>query len=104
MALSDLKNVDLTTRLGKIQAQKLIKRILTESTSLIAFTSHARKEMAADSMDALDVLNVLRAGHVFEDGEFENWSWRFRIHTERFCVVAAFRKPHQLVVVTAWRK
>jgi hypothetical protein len=104
VTLNDLKDVDLTTRLGKIQVQKLIKRILTESTSLIAFTSHARKEMASDSMDALDVLNVLRAGHVFEDGEFENGSWRFRVHTERFCVVVAFRNPHQLVVVTAWRK
>ena len=104
MTLNDLKDVDLTTRLGKIQAQKLIKRILSESTSLAAFTSHARKEMAADSMDALDVLNVLRAGRVFEDGEFENGSWRFRIHTDRFCVVVAFRNPHQLVVVTAWRK
>jgi hypothetical protein len=52
VTLNDLKDVDLTTRLGKIQAQKLIKRILTESTSL----------------------------------------------------VVAFRNPHQLVIVTAWRK
>ena len=52
VTLNDLKDVDLTTRLGKIQAQKLIKRI----------------------------------------------------HTERFCVVVAFRNPHQLVIVTAWRK
>ncbi len=100
MTLNDLKDVDLASRLGKIQAQNLIKRILTESTSLIAFTSHARKEMTSDSMDALDaldaldVLNVLRAGRVFEDGEFENGSWRFRVHTERFCVVVAFRNPH----------
>jgi hypothetical protein len=104
LPLDDLKSVDLTSRLEKMQAQKLVKRILSESTGLVSFTKHARQEMSYDGMDTVDVLNVLRAGRIFEDGEYHSCSWRYRIHTDLFCVVVAFRNPHQLVVVTAWRK
>jgi hypothetical protein len=82
----------------------LVKSSVDENNAFVSLTRHARNEMRADGMDSPDVLNVLRAGRVFEDGEYQNGSWRYRVHTEFFCVVVAFRGPNQLVVVTVWRK
>lgn len=102
--IDDQSDVDLTARLAKRQARILITRIITASDSFVSFTRHARTELANDSMDAVDALNILRAGQIHEEGELKNGTWRYRVHTEKFCVVVAFRNPHQLVVITAWRK
>jgi len=49
-------------------------------------------------------MNVLRMGRLFEPCEMSNGTWRYRIHTDRFCVVVAIRSEDSLVVVTTWRK
>lgn len=68
----------------------------------VVFSRHAQQEMAKDSITVVDCRNVLRAG-IVEPAEFENGSWRYRIRTNRFYVVVAFRSRSELVVVTAWR-
>ena len=70
----------------------------------VAWSQHAFREMAADDLTSLDCMNVLRAGAVKEPAELERGSWRYRIHTNRLCVVVAFRSETELVVVTTWRK
>jgi hypothetical protein len=60
--------------------------------------------MADDQLTTVDCVNVMRAGAVTEPADFERGTWRYRIHTNRICVVVAFRSETEIVVVTAWRK
>jgi hypothetical protein len=51
-----------------------------------------------------DVLNVLRAGNIYREPEFENGSWRYRIETKKIAVVFAFMRPDRIRIVTVWRE
>ena len=82
------------------RARTLIRLILSDG--VVSFSGHGLKEMAQDSMCTTDCTNVLRAG-VVEEGEYINQSWRYRVRTQLFYVVVAFRSTTELVVVTAWR-
>lgn len=82
-------------------ARRFISGIVTSGQ--LIFSRHAREEMAKDGMVEQDVINVLRAGAV-DPAEMEKGSWRYRVHTSRFCVVVAFDAATAAVVVTAWRK
>ena len=84
------------------EAKKLIQAIL--KTGTITPTSHARRELANDDMSTVDAMNVLRAGRITEEAEWENESWRYRVHTERMVVVVAFVSEEELRIITAWRK
>ena len=82
------------------------RHCLTEGTT--EFTNHARDEMRKDDLSDVDVVNVIRAGvaHPGEyrrDGPRQIPSWRYRICTNRICVVVAFESADEMVVVTAWR-
>ncbi|MBI2898142.1 MAG: DUF4258 domain-containing protein [Deltaproteobacteria bacterium] len=84
-------------------AKARIREILVGGT--VTLTAHAWKEMAKDSMDMVDVVNVLRGG-IVEPAEWENGEWRYRVHTPRgLWVVVALPEDaeDELVVVTAWR-
>lgn len=100
--MASKKSIDVTAQLPEAQARKLVSSILPEGA--VTFTKHARDEMAKDDMVETDVINVLRNGTLTEAGELVVESWRYRLHTERFGVVVAFRSTSELVVVTAWRK
>ncbi len=70
----------------------------------VAFSKHAREEMAKDGTEATDIENVLRCGSIHEEGEFENGSWRYRVRTSKFVVVVAFSESEKTIrVVTTWR-
>ncbi|WP_428261339.1 DUF4258 domain-containing protein [Haliangium sp.] len=78
----------------------LVKGVLTSGE--VSFSRHAEQEMANDRLAKVDVENVLRGG-VYEEGEFENGSWRYRVRTHKITVVLAVRSESRIVVVTAWR-
>lgn len=86
--------------LGTTAAKRLIRHIIEAGT--VRFSGHALAEMARDELTAVDCVNVLRGG-VVEPPELERGTWRYRVKTNRICVVVAFRSEHELVVVTAWR-
>ncbi len=83
-------------------ATRLIARIVREGS--VAWSQHALAAMRDDSLTTVECVNVMRAGVVSEPGELEGGSWRYRIHTQRICVVVAFRSDTELVVVTTWRR
>jgi hypothetical protein len=87
--------------LREVEARQLLNRILADGQ--VVFSRHALDEMSNDQMVEQDVIDVLRAGR-FDPAEWENGNWRYRIHTQRFCVVAAFDSETLVIVVTAWRK
>lgn len=77
-----------------------IKRVV--AAGRIAVSAHGLKQIDARSILMVDCISVLRGGWV-EHAEEVNGSWRYRVRTQRFCVVVAFRSEDELVVVTAWR-
>jgi hypothetical protein len=89
------------TPLREVEARQLLTKILVDGS--VIFSRHALEEMRKDQMVEQDVINVLRAGS-FDPAEWEHGGWRYRIHTQRFCVVTAFDSETLAVVVTAWRK
>jgi hypothetical protein len=100
----DLKSIhDVTSRLSKGQARKALSQIFHYDKNLIGFSKHGRKQMRDRNLSTVDVVNVLHAGQILENPEYENESWRYRVETSNITVIIAFRKPHHLVVVTAWR-
>jgi len=82
------------------QVRELLSKIL--QTGLLRYSRHAREEMKADGLDEAQIERALR-GQV-EPGEWENGSWRYRIHTFSVWVVIAFRGAETAVVITAWRR
>lgn len=93
-------SVDVTERLSPAEAQKLIRSIL--ATGAVSFSDHSKAEIAKDSLSIPDCANVLRAG-VVEEPEYDRGTWRYRVRTQRICVVVAFRSESELSIVTAWR-
>jgi hypothetical protein len=87
--------------LREVAARKLLSRILVDGT--VVFSAHALEELENDDMSEQDAFNVLRAGQL-DPAEFEKGSWRYRVHTQRFCVVTCFDSETLVVVITAWRK
>jgi hypothetical protein len=65
---------------------------------------HCQQELAKDNLDDMDAVNVLRGGRVTEPGELVKGQWRYRVHTDRMCVVVQFESDQAISVVTAWRK
>lgn len=96
-----VKGFEPDVPLKPAEARQLITEIL--SSGQLMFSRHAREEMANDRMVEQDAINVLRAGSV-DPAEMERGSWRYRVHTLRFCVVVTFDDATKAVVVTAWRK
>ena len=82
------------------KAKDLIRSILGKGT--VSYTSHFREEIGKDKMTTKDCENVLRGGWV-EPAEEECGSWRYRVCTQRMCVVVTFRSESELVLITAWR-
>ena len=81
-------------------ARRLIREIL--AVGEVVSSRHASQEMKKDDLTIVDCVNVLRGG-IVEPAEWENGSWRYRVHTRHISVVAAFRSEKRLVIVTAWR-
>ena len=81
------------------EARRLIRSILAAGE--VVSSRHAHDEMAADGLDLVDCVGVLRSG-VVEAGELERGTWRYRVRARDVCVVMAFRSETRLVIVTAW--
>lgn len=96
--------IDVTSRLSSGQARKVLSEIFNQNPNLVSFSKHAFKEMKNDNLKTGDILNVLKAGRIYNSPEFENGSYRYRVQTQKITVVIAFRKPNHVVIVTAWRE
>ncbi len=102
----DLKSSDdlRSTRLDRYQAKKLAAEI--QNTGRVTYTRHCREELTNDSMDIVDVMNILRCGKVEREAEPDQkfGAWRYRIETHRMVAIVEIHSTADLRVVTAWRK
>jgi hypothetical protein len=87
--------------LKEADARAIIRRIIEDGE--VEFWAHAQEEMAKDGLSQADCLNVLRGGWP-DPAEFESGRWRYRVQTQKICVVVQFESEEHLAVVTAWRK
>ena len=90
----------MTHPLSPPEARRLIREILAGGE--VVSSSHAMEEMDENDLTIVECVNVVRGG-IVEPAEWENGSWRYRVHTQRIWVVVAFRSERRLVIVTAWR-
>ncbi len=81
--------------------EKLARKILADGQ--MAGTDHATKELANDTMTAVDGEDVIRGGQC-ESFDFISGTWRYRFMTAKMAVVVAFRSETEMALVTAWRK
>lgn len=96
-------SIDVMSRLEKAQARKLLGEFFKKNPNNTSFTKHAREQMIERDLIVGDVLNVLRAGIIYDDPECEHGSWRYRIQTTKITVVFAFNSPDKIKIITAWR-
>jgi hypothetical protein len=68
----------------------------------VEVSPHAAAAMADDDLETTDCLNLIRAG-VFQEAEYINSEWRYRVSSSRICIVVAFKSATELRIVTAWR-
>lgn len=95
--------IDIISRLEKAQARKLLAEFFNSNPNNVSFTKHALEQMQKRDLMSGDILNVLRAGNIHNDPEFENGSWRYQIETRKITVVFAFNSPNKIRIITAWR-
>lgn len=97
--------LDVTSRLDRTQARKLLSEILNKSgTDNVLSSKHCKEELRKDSMTMLDVFNILHGGQIYHDAEWIHESWRYRVETKKMLVVITFKKPDIVYCITAWRK
>jgi hypothetical protein len=102
--VDEKSNFDLESKLDKMQAKKLLVEFFRKNPANVVFSGHALKRMKARKLTTIDVMNVLRAGKIYGEAEFENGSWRYHVETIRITVVFAFETPEKIIIVSAWRK
>lgn len=79
-----------------------MQRLLRDEA--VSWSTHAVQELSKDNMTMVDADNVLRCGRITKEPELEKGTYRYRVETERMCVVVAFRSRTEMRIVTAWRK
>lgn len=105
MKIDISSKIEVTSKLHRTQARKLLSQILNQGTAhKISFSKHCREELKNDNLTTVDVLNVLKAGLIKTEPEFEKGTYRYRVETERIVVVISFMQPDFIRCVTAWRK
>ena len=95
--------IDVTSRLKKEQARKVLSEIFNTDANLVSYSKHGRKQMKERDLTTVDVVNILKVGKILGEPEEVHGTWRYRVETPKITVVIAFRKPNHVVVVTAWR-
>jgi hypothetical protein len=94
-------------KLLKTVALKRIRQIARSDSGSINFTSHAEIRMKERWFSAQDVMNVLcsPSTKIYDEPEFENGSYRYRLQTKNMHVVVSFSSNGiQIWIVTVIRK
>lgn len=81
------------------EARKHARSIL--EFGAVTFTRHCLQELAKDSKNTVDAINVIRGG-AYGEAEWENGGWRHRAQTQRMAVVIEFEAESELIVVTSF--
>ncbi len=97
-------NIDLESRLNRGQARKLLSELLSKNPNCYSYGGHFKERLIERKMIMGDIINVLHKGKIFDDAEFENGQWRYRISTSKMTVVIAFNNPTSIRLITCWRE
>ncbi len=92
-------------RLNKEQARKLLSKIMSDDGH-ISFTRHSREELKNDNLTTVDAVNILAStdSRITDEPEFKNDIWRYRVNTNKICVVISFFENHRgFLVITVFK-
>lgn len=92
--------------MNRQEARKLVSKIMSAEPHNVVFSRHALDELLKDELTTVDALNILKSpdAKIPHEGEMEKGTFRYRLETERICLVVAFESAVKLIVVTGWRK
>ncbi len=88
------------------QARKLVSEVMRLGGD-IEVSKHAKQRMDSRNISITDIYNVLKStsSRIYEEGELEKGSYRYRMETNYFTAVVAFSKSGKnLYLITAWDK
>lgn len=90
--------------LNKNEARKLLIKMMANDCKIL-FTDHAIKELKNDDLDRVDAINILSssASKIVDEPEQKNGNWRYRVITEKICVVIEFKSVNGILVITVFR-
>ena len=91
----------------RFEVLKFARRLLAEGAMVLK--QHARDRMKERHLATTDIENIIEGGTVIREGEEKEGRWTYVIETPRMGVAVAFRceqpgEPHELVIVSVWRK
>lgn len=105
MAFDKTRKLDVTSSLNPNQARKWLSEVLNScGVRVVSLSRHCRMEMQNDRLIPEDIYQVLRDGKIYDFPEFEKGSFRYRVETERICVIVLFEEPNFIWCITTWRK
>jgi hypothetical protein len=96
-----------TDKLSKNEARKQIQSVVSKYPRNVWFSRHALDELFNDELTTADAINVLKSSSskIYEEGELEKGSYRYRLETSNIVVVVAFSEDGMsITVITAWDK
>jgi hypothetical protein len=64
--------VDVTSKLSREQARKVLAEIFHADLCLVSFSRHCREQMVLRDLTTGDIVNVLKAGKITQDPEEEH--------------------------------
>lgn len=96
-----------TDKLSRNEARKQIQKIIAAFPNGIIFSGHSLIELKKDNLTTIDAWNVLNSADskIYDDGEFSNGSYRYRVETSNIVIVVTFSTDGKgMIIVTAWDK
>lgn len=93
-------------RMNRQEARKLVGKIMSAEQHNVVVSGHARDELLKDNLTTGDAINILTSpdAKIHDEGEMEKGTYRYRLETDKICLVVAFESATKLIVVTGWRK
>ena len=97
--------IDITSRLSKERARKVLLELRSSpERSIVSFTSYCKKRMKQRNLTTVDIYNVLKKGSIYNDPEYENGAYRYRVETRKIVVMIEFTNPNIIRCITTWRE
>ena len=85
------------------KARRFLGEILNNPHHSFSFTKHALERMSERNLNTGDIINVLNGGRFYDEPDYDNGQYKFKISTFKITVLFIFISQEKIHIVTAWR-